>query len=168
MSNVLIGIIGVILFIGLALAGALILGEDFMGASASSKATAAISNGRQVMQAVAMHNLKTGAPLPYRRSDGSRTNLTDLTPRFLETASTPNNWHFHAAGSDIYAVADLPYTAENRAVCFEIQRQAGQISGDATDISETRLNAAQIMALPMGCTISAATGSDRYMVFVTS
>lgn len=168
MSNVLIGIIGVILFIGLALAGALILGEDFMSASSSSKATAAISNGRQIAQAVAMHDLKTGRSLGYFQPDGSRTTPANLVPRYLKTAATPNNWHFHAAGSGrIYAAADLPFTDENRQVCLEVQRQTGQISQDATDISTDRLPAGLILERNMGCIIQTVVGVDHYMIFVT-
>ncbi|MAM84637.1 MAG: hypothetical protein CL472_08225 [Acidobacteria bacterium] len=169
MSNVLIGIIGVILFIGLALAGALILGEDFMTASASSEASAQLSTGRQIMNAIAMHDLKTGTPLGYRRSDGERTNLSDLKPRFLKDGTPSNGWHFHGGlGGRIYPVNDLPYTAENRQVCFEIQRQAGQVGPDAADINETRLTTAQLYDRPFGCSVWTIGSEDRYMVFVTS
>jgi hypothetical protein len=169
MSNVLIGIIGVILFIGLALAGALFLGEDFMNASASSEASAQISTGRQIMNAVAMHDLKTGSTLGYRRADGERTNLSDLKPRFLKDGSPSNGWHFHLSGRGrIYAAKDLTNTSENRRVCFEIQRQAGQISHNAADIYDTRLTTDQLYEHPFGCSVWTISGEDRYMAFVTS
>ena len=52
MSNVLIGIIGVILFIGLALAGALYLGPQFQNATSSSRASSTISTLSQLSSAI--------------------------------------------------------------------------------------------------------------------
>lgn len=82
MSNVLIGIIGVILFIGLALAGALILGDDFKTASSSSQAAAVVSQLQQTQSAIEMWRLKTG----------QRTVMTQdtsfLVPRFLKAPAT--------------------------------------------------------------------------------
>jgi hypothetical protein len=60
MSNVLIGIIGVILFIGLALAGALFLGPRFQESAVSSTASAAIQMVTQVSHAAAMREMQTG------------------------------------------------------------------------------------------------------------
>ena len=84
MSNVLIGIIGVILFIGLALAGALILGDDFKSSKSDSDAAAIISQMGQASQALAMYELKTGQRYP------DFTNIQDndarLIPRFLKKA----------------------------------------------------------------------------------
>ena len=83
MSNVLIGIIGVILFIGLALAGALILGDDFRTATASSQAAAAAQTMLQIQSAVGMWKLKTG------QSSIPNGNTQFLAPRFLKT-DAPN------------------------------------------------------------------------------
>ncbi len=60
MSNVLIGIIGVILFIGLALAGALFLGPRFQEAAANSDASAVTSTIQQIQAAYAMKGIDTG------------------------------------------------------------------------------------------------------------
>ena len=60
MSNVLIGIIGVILFIGLALAGALFLGPRFQESTNNSKASAAVQAVSQVASAAAMYRLQEG------------------------------------------------------------------------------------------------------------
>jgi hypothetical protein len=60
MSNVLIGIIGVILFIGLALAGALFLGPRFQEAAANSDAAAATSTIQQIQSAYALKSVETG------------------------------------------------------------------------------------------------------------
>lgn len=81
MSNVLIGIIGVILFIGLALAGALILGDDFKSASSSSQAAAVVSQLQQTQSAIEMWRLKTG----QRQIMTQDTSF--LVPRFLKTVA---------------------------------------------------------------------------------
>ena len=60
MSNVLIGIIGVILFIGLALAGALFLGPRFQDATINSKASAVVTAIQQVQSAVELYKVNTG------------------------------------------------------------------------------------------------------------
>jgi len=62
-SNVLIGIIGVILFIGLALAGALFLGPRFQQSTNNAKASAAIQAVSQVAQAAAMYRVSEGKTL---------------------------------------------------------------------------------------------------------
>ena len=80
MSNVLIGIIGVILFIGLALAGALILGEDFKTARTEASIATLQTQGKQMVDAVSMRRLKTGSTIPSG-------NLSDYTPRFLKSVS---------------------------------------------------------------------------------
>ena len=79
MSNVLIGIIGVILFIGLALAGALILGDDFRESTNSSRAAQTISQMKQASDAITMYELKTG------RAITPGTPLSALVPRFLKS-----------------------------------------------------------------------------------
>ena len=60
MSNVLIGIIGVILFIGLALAGALFLGPRFQEATNNSRASAAVQGVAQVASAISMYQVQEG------------------------------------------------------------------------------------------------------------
>lgn len=62
MSNVLIGIIGVILFIGLALAGALFLGPRFQESTIQSKAAASVQALTQMANAANMYRLQEGKP----------------------------------------------------------------------------------------------------------
>ena len=78
MSNVLIGIIGVILFIGLALAGALFLGPRFQESSASSKASAMMSMLKQTADAANMANVTEGKPVLTNDS-------IVLTPGYLKS-----------------------------------------------------------------------------------
>ena len=82
MSNVLIGIIGVILFIGLALAGALILGDDFRNAKSSTMSAQVVGQMQQVVSAVNMYQLKTGVTM---LAVNYPTNIATLTPRFLKS-----------------------------------------------------------------------------------
>ncbi len=81
MSNVLIGIIGVILFIGLALAGALILGDDFRTARRDSRATALVSQMQQISQSLEMYRLKTGASFP---AEVQLNTDSRMIPRFMK------------------------------------------------------------------------------------
>lgn len=60
MSNVLIGVIGVILFIGLALAGALLLGDRFSNSKTDSEAARLISGGSQISKAYEMYRINEG------------------------------------------------------------------------------------------------------------
>ena len=60
MSNVLIGIIGVILFIGLALAGALFLGTRFQESSNTSRAAAQVQAMQQIANASNMYQVQEG------------------------------------------------------------------------------------------------------------
>jgi len=68
MSNVLIGIIGVILFIGLALAGALFLGPRFQESTNNSKAAMAVQGVSQIASAIQLRNLNEGSSLPSSAS----------------------------------------------------------------------------------------------------
>jgi hypothetical protein len=79
MANVLIGIIGVILFIGLALAGALFLGDQFKKATARTNASIVIGQIAQMSQAVEMYRLKTGIASPTCQT------VDFLVPRFLKS-----------------------------------------------------------------------------------
>ena len=85
MSNVLIGIIGVILFIGLALAGALFLGPKFQEAGANTKATTIMSILKQTSDAAAMAELTSGKSVMVGEA-------SSLSPEFLKSqTSNPSN-----------------------------------------------------------------------------
>jgi len=104
-SNVLIGIIGVILFIGLALAGALILGDDFRSSSASSKASSIMSQLQQQTSAAQMWRLKGGnMTVPMGRGQF-------LQPRFMKsTARNPSPDAPATVETDPLNPANYPYT----------------------------------------------------------
>lgn len=79
MSNVLIGIIGVILFIGLALAGALFLGQRFQDATATSQASAMTATLKQAVDAANLWRLDQGNPKITQQ------NTSFLAPGYLKT-----------------------------------------------------------------------------------
>ena len=147
MSNVLIGIIGVILFIGLALAGALILGDDFKNASSSTGAAAISSDLQQIAAAANMYQLKTGSPL---LAANYRTNIQTLVPRFLKTNKR------NPITNEIYATTDINgsgagtnpvhhiYTAigpggneKAKRIYYEIESQANNPNPDAAIAGST-------------------------------
>jgi hypothetical protein len=72
MTNVLLGIIGVILFIGLALAGALFLGEEFQKSSQRNRAMALAQMSFQISAAVSLSETETG------REFAARTSVSNL------------------------------------------------------------------------------------------
>jgi hypothetical protein len=103
LSNVLIGIIGVILFIGLALAGALILGDDFKAASRDSKVTNLIAKMQQMANGLDMYNIKTGRQFPAMVSIYGDTTIV---PRYIkEPYSEPEG----GGGPIIYIYAGQRY-----------------------------------------------------------
>ena len=61
MSNVLIGVIGVVLAIGLALAGALYLGDQFSKAANDAEAARYLAEGAQIAQAYELYGVNEGA-----------------------------------------------------------------------------------------------------------
>jgi hypothetical protein len=88
MSNVLIGIIGVILFIGLALAGALFLGPRFQEASSNSRAAAYVQSVTQIATALDMRAVTSGEAI-----GDSQRQLTSTDPLVTEgyLKSMPTN-----------------------------------------------------------------------------
>jgi hypothetical protein len=130
MSNVIIGIIGVILFIGLAIAGGSILGSDFMTATSDGKAAALMAGGAQHVMAYHAFVTKEGV-LPEGGSGLA------LMPRYLKSVPVnPTNPDFAFNGLDaagnigvpsVVAVAGIGTDAvDAERVCRAIATQVGQ------------------------------------------
>lgn len=165
MSNVIIGIIGVILFIGLALAGANFLGPRFTGASADSKASIMISRVGDAAVAMGVYQAKEGTP-----PGGT---LDFLSPRYLK--SIPENPVSGGAaidartaagaygGSAVAVIATMPVNSVNGKVCATIASRSGlgvQADGSAP-------SAATLPSYPQGCWQLAGTwGSLTGPVYV--
>ena len=130
MSSVLIGIIGVILFIGLALAGALFLGPRFQASSNSSKASAISQSLSQTTQAVNLYALEEGSPLPI----GSFALLTSggyMKSRPMNVMVREASGGNAAASPSELAVitSRVETSAASDDVCREFSRQVGMNDG---------------------------------------
>ncbi len=136
MSNVLIGIIGVILFIGLALAGALFLGPRFQESTNNSKAAAIIQSASQIGNAVNMYQVQNGASVetPAQLQSGG----------FLKTVPTNplSSVSYHILDLDGRMQSNaitLPFKPAwvvttiglNAGVCEAIERQNGNLAPTA-------------------------------------
>ena len=157
MSNVLIGIIGVILFIGLALAGALFLGPRFQESTNNSKASAAVQAVAQISSAANMANVQGGTSVPagataldttgvnslqangFLKSVPSNPTTAGLAPIFVSTAGA-------VTGDAGYVVMQLG--DNDTKICNAIARQSGQTTSDTTP-AVTAANA--LPASPSGC-----------------
>jgi hypothetical protein len=141
MSNVLIGIIGVILFIGLALAGALFLGPRFQDAQIDSKASAAVASVTQVAHSISLMTMNEGKPYRTGQSmlkgtspDGpvDKGYLKSLPPGpinpIMAYFTVDRNWSAVDGGEAAYVVvvADSLDQAYNEKVCLRIVKQTGQ------------------------------------------
>ncbi|QAY80261.1 hypothetical protein [Sphingosinicella sp. BN140058] len=135
MSNVIIGIIGVVLFIGLAIAGAVYLGPQFTNSKNvgdMAKVTAALS---QIVSAVELRQQRTGEVLP------SNTDISLLVSEgYLK--SLPTNPFDAARPYQLYSdngarvtnqavlVVGVDIGSSDRAkdACIALERQAGMQS----------------------------------------
>jgi len=159
MSNVLIGVIGVILFVGLALAGALFLGQRFRDSTNGNKAATVQAQLKQVTDAASMARLKTGRPVLV----GEVGIYSPLMPRFLKTPPSnpvrPGASFFlidedggqTAGGEAATAVAYLNRDEVSRTICENVDRSAGRTRpGQAFDASTKSFAAASIVGTT-GC-----------------
>lgn len=132
MSNVIIGIIGVVLFIMLAIAGSLYLGSGLLDAQSSRKATIVLTSGRQMATAVQLYQTRRREIVPNSLDVGNGL----ITARMLKSIPTnpvvPANAPFT---SDIngsltsarpgWILMYMGQSKEARNVCLEIERAAG-------------------------------------------
>jgi len=119
MSNVLIGIIGVILFIGLALAGALFLGPRFQEATINSKAATEMAQVTQYANAVALFQLQEGEK--YTNDKKAR-----LVPAYLKVVPTSTSGTNYAGYDEdnqfAYMLLGGVDLDQSRRICESIQR----------------------------------------------
>ncbi len=141
MSNVLIGIIGVILFIGLALAGALFLGPRFQEATINSKTAAIEQSLSQIVQAANLYRVQEGKDL---LASNYATNVQTLRDTgYLKTVvGSPLNGStvltVDASGGGaavpihhIYVGLGPDGDKVSRAICMQIERQFGSPDPEA-------------------------------------
>ena len=172
MSNVLIGIIGVILFIGLALAGALFLGPRFQESTNNSKASAIAQAVSQVASAATLSSTQNGTPvsalttsagelvtagflksLPTNPVSGTNSMTTPAIVNFIgdnRSVSTSSFYDGQPARFVILRLGD-----EQKAVCDAISRQSG-----STAIAQGLSGDGQ-MPQTVGCGYSDVTGGTK-------
>ena len=167
MSNVLIGIIGVILFIGLALAGALFLGPRFQESTNNSKASAAVQAVSQISSAANMNNVQGGTAT---QAGSNATVVTKLvTDGYLK--SIPSNpvtlggapllvgsAAGAATGDASHVIMSIPTASV--AICEAIARQSGQavVAGTGV-ITDVATGGASLPTRPSGCAKITGTAS---------
>ena len=132
MVNVLVGIVGVILFIGLALAGAAFLGPKFTEAMVNSKAMAVSQLTSQITMALTMQRGDEQVPVV------AKTNLVTLVPKgylkdvpvnpFMGEGGYPFRALYSGAVESQDHYADVVFVSlgsgnENMMVCEAINRQ---------------------------------------------
>jgi hypothetical protein len=133
MSNVLIGIIGVILFIGLALAGALYLGPRFSQSANDSEAARYISEGQQISRAFELYGLNEGK-FPdgdgETDSDSNKRILTQMVKKgYLKSvpqgskSGTAPSWYVDSDKGA--AMTSIGAGDGSKGVCESARRQAG-------------------------------------------
>ena len=168
MSNVLIGIIGVILFIGLALAGALILGEDFMTASSSSRAAALSSHMQQLSAGVNTLAYKRGIIIPANSGAGFAQTLVDNKAIKSIPRNPVTNGLYYPADETGGATArpmrsiysSLGTDTKARDVCYAIEEQAGN-GNPGGSISSPVQFATKFASQPrMGCFMNPSIGNS--------
>ncbi|RYF45923.1 MAG: hypothetical protein EOO38_15115, partial [Cytophagaceae bacterium] len=142
MSNVLIGIIGVILFIGLALAGALFLGERFSNSRTQSEAARYMSEGSQISKAYEMFRLNEGVypdgepsstDAAYAGADADRRRLIQLKktgylksiPLGLSTGTNSADGAWYVNDERGAAFSYIGSETQHQKICAEARKQAG-------------------------------------------
>lgn len=164
MSNVLIGIIGVILFIGLALAGALFLGPRFQSATHNSKASAAIQAVKQVTDAADMYRVNEGQTI-------SITGMPDLIgkgylkslPRIGDSVTTIIDENGCAGCNTGRASAIGLYLGTDdaaKSICEAVSRQTGQLPSNQAYAPPSRNMTRTDQTAPSGC---ARVGTEYYV-----
>lgn len=148
MSNVLIGIIGVILFIGLALAGALFLGPRFQESTNNSKASAAVQAAAQISSAANLAGVQQGtlvaptaAALEALQADGFLKSM----PGNPSGSTAPSL--FSSNGGSSADMVIMPVDSE--AVCTAAARQSG-LGSDYVAISDGKDVLVATAAFPAG------------------
>lgn len=173
MSNVIIGIIGVILFIGLAIAGTTILGSDFMTAGASAQAATVSSHLNQMAQGVQALQARRAVTLPASIGGGLGASLVSykaleevpvnpLVPGNAYNAADANG---NVNGQMQLIYVDLGLGKMARDTCFAIEENAGN-SNAATVVDVSTLFDVRAKAAPrLGCMMDSYL-ANHYVAYI--
>lgn len=138
MTNVLVGIIGVILFIGLALASAMFLGPRFQQAFVDSKAMTLSQMASQINLALSMRRTDAGVPFVARTSVATLAstgylNSLPINPYLGEGGFPFRVLYSGDLGSPLFyadvVFVSLGHTKEVPQVCQAINRQISGMDG---------------------------------------
>ncbi len=132
MSNVIIGIIGVILFIGLAIAGSVYLGDGVLDARASTRAATVVGGIQQVAAGVKIYQTRNRALMP----NTGDTSAFLINARVLKMAPVnplmPSNAPYTTDAVGVrnssrvaWVIMDLGQSEEALRACGEIERSFG-------------------------------------------
>ncbi len=175
MSNVLIGIIGVILFIGLALAGALFLGPRFQDSQNASKAAAVSQALNQMAAATNLNNLDTGEPMSTSEHDtvaatlASRGYLKSAITSPLDGAPIPivlESGSRNPIGPGRFFYTSLGSSSTSRAICMQIERNAGNPDPEGAMAPITDWKARVTTNRRLGCLHSGNATPSVYEAYV--
>ncbi len=134
MTSVLIGIVGVLFFVGLVMAGALFLGPRFQQARESSKAMSLTVMASQIVLAMEVRRNEEGIPLPARTPMSLLAEDAYLKALPLNPYLGEGGWPFRALYShDLhspYYYADVVFLSighgkDAASVCRTINSQSG-------------------------------------------
>jgi hypothetical protein len=138
MSNVLIGVIGVIIFIGLALAGALFLGPRFSNSRTQADVARYMSEGSQISKAYDLHRVNEGSYPTGIKADGTVYDEDETKAKLIEmkergylkalpiggsTSGTVGAWYIDSTKGAALTLIGSDTGSKN--VCVEARKQIG-------------------------------------------
>ena len=175
MSNVLLGLIGVVLFIGLALAGASFLGKEFDNMTAASQAAAISSNLQQTAHAATMYQTKRGVKFMGNHGPTAVQTLLDAKtlkemPQNIVNPGNPpigadiNGGHDASLPMRLFYI-DLGYSDQAREVCRRIERTSGGADADLVVENLTAFRPRSNSQQRQGC-IWDSSYYDRYVAYI--
>lgn len=174
MSNVIIGIIGVILFIGLAVAGAVILGSDFMTASASTQAATVTAHMHQMATGVQVLKARRGVTIPSNVGAGLGNVLVankaleevPVNPVVAGSGYVASNPFGGSDGSETRLIyTDMGASKKARDACFAIEEQAGNPNPAGVVDSPTAFDTRAVQAPRVGCMMDVYI-SNHYVAYI--
>ncbi len=167
MSNVLIGIIGVILFIGLALAGALFLGPRFQEATLNSKTAAMAQAMSQVANASEMYFTMTGRHITVDGSNALVTGgyLKEQIRNPVSGAPIVLNTFPGVTRDQASVYTYIGYGADAKKVCKEIERQGGAQDPEAAMATVSDWGARVVANRRFGCMRFEIDGPENYYAY---
>ncbi len=174
MSNVIIGIIGVILFIGLAVAGATILGSDFMTASATTQAATVTAHMQQMATGVQVLKARRGVSIPSNVGAGlggilvankalEEIPVNPIAPSSGYVASNPTGGNDANETRLIYT--DMGNSRKARDACFAIEEQAGNPNPTGVVDNPTAFDTRAMQAPRVGCMMDVYI-NNHYVAYI--